>query len=109
MTIEDAFTQFCQAIPIKRKEAKHVADALIESVFGCPLEIFSDQGGEFVNRTWNMQVVGDSEEGDASLQPEFQPGRTFPLNTEHSIPDIPRPGGSRVGEVVADVDLGIQL
>ena len=55
LTIEDAFSRFVQAIPIKTKEAKHVADALIERhicTFGCPLEILSDQGGEFVNRTW---------------------------------------------------------
>ena len=55
LTIEDTFSQFVQAIPIKTKEAKHVADALIERhicTFGCPLEILSDQGGEFVNRTW---------------------------------------------------------
>ena len=55
LTIEDAFSRWCQAIPIRNKEAKHVADALIERhvcIFGCPLEILSDQGGEFVNRTW---------------------------------------------------------
>ena len=55
LTVEDAFSRFCQAIPIKTKESKHVADALIENhvcVFGCPLEILSDNGGEFVNKTW---------------------------------------------------------
>ena len=55
LTIEDAFTRFCHAVPIRTKESKHVADALIERficIFGCPLEILSDQGGEFVNRTW---------------------------------------------------------
>ena len=55
LTVEDAFTRFCHIIPIRTKEATHVADALIERficIFGCPLEILSDQGGEFVNRTW---------------------------------------------------------
>ena len=55
LTIEDSFSRYCQAIPIKTKEAKHVADALVEKhvcIFGCPLEILSDQGREFVNSTW---------------------------------------------------------
>ena len=55
LTIEDSFSRFCQAIPIRTKDSKHVADALIDRhvcTFGCPLEILSDQGGEFVNHTW---------------------------------------------------------
>ena len=55
LTIEDSFSRFVQAIPIRSKESKEVADAMIERhicTFGCPLEILSDQGGEFVNRTW---------------------------------------------------------
>ena len=55
LTIEDSFSRFVQAIPIKTKEAIHVAEALVEHhicVFGCPLEILSDQGKEFVNKTW---------------------------------------------------------
>ena len=55
LTREDSFSRYCQAIPIKTKEAKHVADAPVEKhvcIFGCPLEILSDQGGEFVNSTW---------------------------------------------------------
>ena len=55
LTIEDSFSRFCQAVPIPNKESKTVADALIDRhvcCFGCPLEILSDQGGEFVNKTW---------------------------------------------------------
>ena len=55
LSIEDSFSRFVQAIPIKTKEAVHVAEALVEHhicIFGCPLEILSDQGREFVNKTW---------------------------------------------------------
>ena len=40
---------------ITNKEAKTVADALMTkwvSAFGCPEEIHSDQGREFVNKLW---------------------------------------------------------
>ena len=55
MTPQDSFTWYVAAIPIRNKEATMCVDALIEkwiSPLGCPEEVHSDQGKEFVNNLW---------------------------------------------------------
>ena len=55
MTMQDSFTRYVAAVPIRNKEAATCADALIErwvGPFGCPESIHSDQGREFVNSLW---------------------------------------------------------
>jgi hypothetical protein len=49
----DLFTRYVIAVPLRRKNAKEVAEALFTHVFcrsGRPLVIISDQGREFVNK-----------------------------------------------------------
>ena len=61
LSIEDSFYRFVKAIPIKTKEAVHVAKPLMEHhicVFGCPIEILSDHGREFVDRTGRRYARG---------------------------------------------------
>ena len=55
MTLQDSFTRYVAAVPIRNKEAITCVEALIDkwvSAFGCPEEIHSDQGREFVNNLW---------------------------------------------------------
>ena len=52
LTIEDAFTKYVHAVPIKNKEAATVATALFDgyiAVHGAPVAIHSDNGKEFVS------------------------------------------------------------
>ena len=52
LTVVDAFSKFCRAIPLPNKEAKTIANALRQHVFsayGVPWRIHSDKGAEFVN------------------------------------------------------------
>ena len=47
-----SITRYAAGVPLRNKEAATCVDALIEkwiSAFGCPEEIHSDQGREFVN------------------------------------------------------------
>jgi hypothetical protein len=53
LTILDLFTRYVIAVPLRRKNAKEVAEALFTHVFcrsGRPRLIISDQGREFVNK-----------------------------------------------------------
>ena len=50
LTMEDAFSRYCMAVPIPNKEATTVSRYLMDryvSVFGTPASIHSDQGKEF--------------------------------------------------------------
>lgn len=50
LTAIDAYTRFLVAVPLRNKEAKTVANALVEKVFlpfGSYRSLVSDQGGEF--------------------------------------------------------------
>ena len=50
MTVEDGYSRFVQAYPLRTKEAPEVARVLMErfiSTFGCPQTIHSDNGTEF--------------------------------------------------------------
>ena len=104
LTIEDSFTRFCHAVPIRTKESKHVADALIERficIFGCPLEILSDQGGEFVNRTWKelMKRLEIRKKETPPYNPNSNPVERFhrTLNTIfRTFLDREDPGWERV-------------
>ena len=52
MTLQNSFTRYVAAVPIRNKEAITCAEALIDkcvSAFGCSKEIHRDQGREFVN------------------------------------------------------------
>ena len=51
MVITDAFTRWTELVAMKDKTAKSAAKAILQFVgrFGCPNEILSDNGGEFVN------------------------------------------------------------
>ena len=60
LTVEDGYSRFSQAFPIRNKEAVTVAKALYDgyiSVFGPPYQIYSDNGLEFVNRV--LQELAD--------------------------------------------------
>ena len=55
MTLQDSFTRYVESVPIRNKEASTCVNALLEkwiSAFGCPEEVHSDQGREFVNNLW---------------------------------------------------------
>ena len=55
MTLQDSFTRYVAAVPIRNKEAVTCVEAMMEkwiSAFGCPEEVHSDQGREFVNQLW---------------------------------------------------------
>ena len=55
MTMQDSFTRYVAAVPLRNKEAVTCAEALIErwvGPFGCPESIHSDQGREFTNKLW---------------------------------------------------------
>ena len=50
MTYVDHFSKWAESVPLRNKETKSVADALVDKIFtrvGLPLEILSDQGKEF--------------------------------------------------------------
>ena len=55
LTMQDNFSRYVNATPIQNKEAATVAEALMKTwigPFGCPIQIHSDQGREFVNSLW---------------------------------------------------------
>ena len=51
LVITDSFTRWTELVPMRNKTAKSAARAILQFVgrFGCPTEILSDNGGEFVN------------------------------------------------------------
>merc|ERR1712219_24287 len=64
LTIMDAFTKYADAVPIKSKRAREVAEALTTSLTGVyggtPLNIVADRGMEFVGRATRtaMNMLG---------------------------------------------------
>jgi deoxyuridine 5'-triphosphate nucleotidohydrolase len=53
LSIQDGFSRYVQAYPLKSKTATEVAKTLADryvSTFGCPQSIHSDQGTEFCNK-----------------------------------------------------------
>ena len=55
LTMEDAYTRWCGAVPIPNKEASTVARNLVNKwicLWGCPYGIFSDSGGEFTGQVF---------------------------------------------------------
>ena len=55
LTVEDGFTRYLEGIPIPNKEARTVAQALVQQYIqrhGAPVHIHSDNGLEFVNHLW---------------------------------------------------------
>ena len=53
LTIMDNFTRFFTAVAIENKEAETVAKAFLKhyiAVFGCPVQILTDNGSEFTNK-----------------------------------------------------------
>ena len=53
LSVQDGFSRFIQAYPLKTKTATEVAKTLADryiSTFGCPQSIHSDQGKEFCNK-----------------------------------------------------------
>ena len=56
LTCMDGFSKWCEAFPLRNKEAVTIAKTLVERVFlrlGCPLSILSDQGKEVDGRIMN--------------------------------------------------------
>ena len=55
LTCQDAFSRFAQCSLLKTKEAKEVTEVLYRDVicrYGTPLQLHSDNGTEFKNKTW---------------------------------------------------------
>ena len=55
LTMQDNFSRHVSAVPLKTKEAVEVARNLIDryiAVYGCPLQVHSDNGTEFKNKVW---------------------------------------------------------
>ena len=55
LTMQDNFSRHVSAVLLKTKEAVEVARKLIDhyiAVYGCPLQIYSDNGTEFKNTVW---------------------------------------------------------
>lgn len=53
LSVQDGYTKWLQAFPLKNKETSTVARVLLDnyiSVWGCPRSIFSDQGKEFSSK-----------------------------------------------------------
>jgi transposase InsO family protein len=55
LTIVDHFSKYLSVYPLPNKSAETVSKALMQFIAanGCPLEIVSDRGGEFVNELFN--------------------------------------------------------
>ena len=52
LTVIDALTRYLIAVPLRSKEAREVAQAFVKNVVcrhGTPVQLVTDQGGEFVN------------------------------------------------------------
>ena len=63
LSIIDCFTKYLILVPLKDHTASTVSKALYERVvgyFGCPREILSDRGTEFMGRIWTglMDLLG---------------------------------------------------
>ena len=64
LKVDDHFTRWVTAVPIPNKKTQTVAQALLDQVifiYGCPEEIHSDQGKEFMSKLWtevmsNLQI-----------------------------------------------------
>ena len=55
LTVEDGYSRFVQAYPLRSKETKEVAKTLMDrfvSTFGCPVNILSDNGKEFASEVF---------------------------------------------------------
>ena len=56
LTIQDGFSRWVHAIPLRSKEAVEVVDALYQGfvcLFGAPMQIHTDNGREFQNKIWS--------------------------------------------------------
>ena len=78
MTVEDGYSRFVQAYPLRTKEAPETARVLLErfiSTFGCPQTIHSDNGKEFTADVFK------------TLMEELQINKTFspPYNPQSNL------------------------
>ena len=76
LTVEDFFSKWPEAVPLKSKSASEVADALLNIFLrmGFPNIINSDQGREFVNSVMNFlaEKSGFSQRISTAYHPESQ-------------------------------------
>ena len=78
LTIEDAFTRFVTAVPIRDKRSITVARVLLDrwiSIFGCPYYIKSDQGTEFTSQVFKdlMTLLGIKKKVTPPYNPQSNP------------------------------------
>ena len=74
LVITDAFTKLVQVTPVKSKDARGVAQALLDKyihIFGVPKVIHSDQGTEFCNEL--QKAIWDSLNIDHSVTSPYHP------------------------------------
>lgn len=75
LVVQDLFSKWVEAFPIRSKTAKEVADVLVREVicrFGSPRQILSDNGKEFVNEilTEVCKVIGSVKIFTAPYRPQ---------------------------------------
>ena len=74
LTVQDGFTGYSQAYPIKNKEAEPCAQTFLEKwvcINGVPESIHSDKGGEFESRFWHelCKVLQIKKETNTAYSP----------------------------------------
>ena len=74
LTVQDGFTGYSQAYPIKNKEAEPCAQTFLEKwvcIYGVPEVIHSDKGGEFESRFWQelCKVLQVKKETNTAYSP----------------------------------------
>ena len=66
IVIRDTFTRWIELYPVKTTDAEHAAHALLQhfGTFGCPSQVLSDNGSQFVNAVIEefMKLVGTQHE-----------------------------------------------
>ena len=58
IAIIDCFTRWIGLYPVRDVNAECAVDALIEhfGIFGCPAQLISDNGSQFVNHRWDKMI-----------------------------------------------------
>ena len=84
LTMQNNFSRHVSAVPLKTKEAVEVARNLIDhyiAVYGCPLQIHSDNGTELKNTVW-AEVMRKLRVKQTKLRPITSPLTRWKDSTE---------------------------
>ena len=84
LTVEDLWTRYVQAYPLKSKHTMEVARTLMErfvASFGCPSALHSDQGKEFTSHV--MQHLMKELQVEKTVTPPYNPRSNGKLERFH--------------------------